>query len=539
MKAPRLSSIFALLAISATSGFTQNYVTSFGDFGWYSDDTRDGSVSATNGANELLGLNYTHASYGAGTAEADLKIAERIAWESPAFGTPNGLGALRLSTLTPSTGRLSNGKATLSLVNATTGFAEASTLTQSSFFGSLTYYNPATAQLALRIDIQSTLWNGPQPTNILGEDTWDLALVYVGSGTGAWRTDTINSTTGLWSVYKAGNASFSGALPEGKTLQQLADDATWGARLFGEGAKISNIQLGVGSSSANRTGYASALQLSFLNGGRPYEFVDGSKFSQVETVDPVYSSTSSQVYQVSGTVSAAGQTVAITNTGTTGEATTFSLQEGATLIVDEVTVEAGGILTGSGVIDGSVTIESGGELRGANSVSGETRVTNGATHRPGFSPTAFTNEGSYILEAGTLEIEIGGLAEATGDFDAPVTGDFDQLFYADGATLSFSTIEIAQWNGYTPAWGQTFNILYAPTITLGEDVFVIGTGAFAALEFELSVLSGVDFGSGTYEALQVTVVPEPSTLALLGAALILPLVALRRRRVSAAARLAA
>ncbi len=51
---------------------------------------------------------------------------------------------------------------------------------------------------------------------------------------------------------------------------------------------------------------------------------------------------------------------AIANTGTSGEAlTTFSVQDGATFVAEKVTVEAGGVLTGSGVIDGSVAAEAG------------------------------------------------------------------------------------------------------------------------------------------------------------------------------------
>ncbi len=514
-----LLTTLVLFASTAVGAWAQNYVTTFGDYGWYSDDTRDGSVTAVGGANELLGLTSSHPSYGTGSAEDDLLIADRIKWETPALNAPNGLGALHLSTLTPSTGRLSSGKATLSLMNATSGFAAASTLTNSNFYASLTYYNPANKQLALRINVQSTLWTGAQPTNILGENTWDLALVYVGNGTGAWTTDTLSQTSGLWSVYKAGNSPITGALPEGRTLAQLAADPIWGQRLFGDGAKISNIQLGVGSSSTNTQGYVSQVQLSFLNGGRPFDFVDGSQFETVTEVAPVYSASTSQVYQVTGTVGAPTDTVAIANSGTTGEATTFSVQDGATLVVEQVTVEGGGVLTGSGVIEGRVAVEQGGELRGANNVVGETNVSGGARHAPGFSPAAVFSDGNYVLNEATLEIEVGGTAEATGEFATPVTGEFDQLFYADGIELSFATIEIAQWNGLTLEGGETFNIMYAPTIELGEEVIVMGVGAFSELEFRLTLVPEASFGSGTYQALQVEVVPEPSTLALLAAAM--------------------
>ncbi len=178
----------------------------------------------------------------------------------------------------------------------------------------------------------------------------------------------------------------------------------------------------------------------------------------VTEVAPVYSASTSQVYQVTGTVGAPTDTVAIANSGTTGEATTFSVQTGATLVVEQVTVEGGGVLTGSGVIEGRVAVEQGGELRGANNIVGETNVSGGARHAPGYSPAAVFSDGNYVLNEATLEIEVGGTAEATGEFTAPVTGEFDQLFYADGIELSFATIEIAQWNGLTLEGGETFNI---------------------------------------------------------------------------------
>lgn len=518
---------------AGNGSMAQSYVTTFGNFDWFADDTRDGSLpTASNG---LLGLNYSHPSYGTGTSLGDTGIAQRIVWETPSFASPNGLGALKLSTLTPAgAARKSSGKATLSLINTDTGFAPASSLTESGFYGSLTYYNPAAAQLALRINVQSSQWTQSQTgysASIIGESTWDLALVYVGSGTGAWTTDALNSQTGLWSVFKqSGNTYFGGTAPERKTLQQLASDPIWGPRIFGTGSVISNVQLGVGSSSTNQTGYASSLQLSFLNGGRPYQFVDGANVSTVTTVEPTYSSSTSKVYEVTGDVSSPGETVAIANTGTSGEQTTFSIQPGATVTVASVTVESGGVLTGSGVVDGSVNV-SGGVLRGSNNVTGETAVSGGALHAPGFSPAAVYSAGSYQLDDATLQIEIGGTDGATGPYETPVTGDYDQLlFLGDAEITSFATIEIAQWNGFTLSYGQTFNILYAENITLDLDAEIIGVGAFAGFSFELNVLHDVAYDAGTYDVLQVTALPEPSTamLALLGAAAVLA----SRRRVA-------
>jgi hypothetical protein len=519
-----------LLWSTAAGALAQSYVDSFGTHGWYSDDTRDGSVAKTDSAYYLWGLDYTHPSYlngsHSGSVAADAEIAERISWTTPSIDAPNGLGALYLTTGAAIPG--SSGKATLSLLDSD-GFASSTTLLDSSFFGSLTYYNPDSAQLALRINIK--VQNPPPPTPGTtvppGEDTWDLALVYVGSGTGGWTTNTISATEGLWSVYRSVDTGYPTNLPERQTLAQIFSNPTWGGIIFNETSAITNIQLGVGSSSALREAYVSSLQLSFLNNGRPFEFVDPSKVADVTTLAPTYTATTSQVFQVTGTVGEPTDVVSVS--GTDGATATFSVQDAAVLTLEKLTIDAGGVLTGAGTIDGDVVVESGGVLQGANDVFGETKVAGGAHHKPGFSPAAVYSAGNYVLEEAILEIEIGGLTGAGGEFDNPVTGEFDQLFFGDGIELTFATIEIAQWNNFDLQLGDTFNILYSTSIDIaGLDI--VGVGEYADWDFSYTVISDAAFGSGTYQALQVTVVPEPGTFGLIALSTGLSLLLRRRSR---------
>ena len=101
--------------------------------------------------------------------------------------------------------------------------------------------------------------------------------MYTGAGitTGSWQTASITSTSGTWNLFdQSGNAYYttpgSGA---NKTLAGWAADATWGAKLFGAGAKVTDIQIGAGSFTVASTGYVDYLETSLLNGGDRVNFV--------------------------------------------------------------------------------------------------------------------------------------------------------------------------------------------------------------------------------------------------------------------------
>src|SRR5690606_3307449 len=135
-------------------------------------------------------------------------------------------------------------------------------------------------------------------------------------------------------------------------------------------------------------------------------------------------------------------------------------------------------------------------------------IQTGGTLAAGHSPGAMTIDGDYLLDAGTLQIELAGSGGVAGI-------DFDFYDITGTATLS-GVLELIGWDGFTPTAGQTFSVLTASSIDT--------TGlTLAGLDgFTYSILAG---GSG--QVLQLQAVPEPATgLLALGGAFVL----LRRRR---------
>jgi T5SS/PEP-CTERM-associated repeat protein len=86
-----------------------------------------------------------------------------------------------------------------------------------------------------------------------------------------------------------------------------------------------------------------------------------------------------------------------------------------------------------------------------------TLVQDGGTLAPGISPGITTVSADYNLNAGSLEIEIGGLTAGTEHDHVDVTGT---LNLGLGSTLDLSLI-----NGFTPVIGDSFDILDWGSIT--------------------------------------------------------------------------
>ncbi len=279
--------LFVVLLFTAASAFASPItVSSIGDKGWYSDDTR----SAT-GA-DLVGSTLTR--YGkpgqTATAADDATIAQMISVVA-ASATPTDAsgyvsdGALKLSKTSTGGGY---SKATLSAVS-TSGFAS-STATSSwadGFSAKYAYYTNSTAETAcLKIGVQSTAWSASQSGFTAlrsGESAWDLVLVNWDATPAAnvWTTADLNADSKIWYVYKqSGNGamvSLTGtkySINQLKTLTTTVGAVTydWDALLFGDGAKVSSVQLGLGSSTANSTSYVDYLQTSVYNGGDVVNF---------------------------------------------------------------------------------------------------------------------------------------------------------------------------------------------------------------------------------------------------------------------------
>jgi hypothetical protein len=292
-KGPQMRLLLALttcaIIFSATNSFADTlYVKQIGDGGWYSDDTRCAGK-------DLVGLNNTQPnarlSTVAPSAADDAQIAKQLQFVSSAPGNKAGL----MLTFDAS----SSGKATLSVINTTTGFASGAWYTD--FYLNFERYRSTPTNTTVKIDVQSTKWASSQlktdgsafVATHSGEAAWDLSLVYQGNFTpnDTWEDinltasgstvttatgSTVSSPTinnGTWKIYaQSGNTYFT-APSANKTLADWAADPIWGSILFGGSAKVTCIQIGAGSFSSASTGYVTYIETNLLNGGDAVMFV--------------------------------------------------------------------------------------------------------------------------------------------------------------------------------------------------------------------------------------------------------------------------
>lgn len=273
-----VSAVGVAVATIGTAMGATTVVNSFGDGGWYSDDTRSASGA------DLVGTNSTHAGKPGQTPTAadDTAIAQQIQFVAGPSGSTYG-GAVSFN------GTSGNpGKSTISAINLS-GFDDASNLVGNSSTFSATYQwygqpNPTTRTLGFRLGFQSTAWgtgpgqsqNGFTATRS-GESAWDLILTHVPSTSdNAWSTVNVDHDTGTWKLYaQAGNHFFDSynvsSLPT-QTLDDWNNDTTFGPLLFGAGAKVTSIEFGLGSYQRNSIAYLDYLQTNLLNGGDLIDF---------------------------------------------------------------------------------------------------------------------------------------------------------------------------------------------------------------------------------------------------------------------------
>ena len=110
-----------------------------------------------------------------------------------------------------------------------------------------------------------------------------------------------------------------------------------------------------------------------------------------------------------------------------------------------------------GTIVGETSVAVGGRLGGNGDFSGDIDVL--GTLAPGNSPgitTQLTGD-TFLLTGSVFEAEIGGLQAGEGD------GFHDRHVIADGSLIISpgATLEIRQWDGFTPARGDVFTIIQA------------------------------------------------------------------------------
>ena len=154
-----------------------------------------------------------------------------------------------------------------------------------------------------------------------------------------------------------------------------------------------------------------------------------------------------------------------------------------------------------------------------------TTISNRASLTWGNSPGVIDLLGGMNVQASAqMLFEIAG----TNNSNAPTTGvvDYDTVL-ADGNVTYFGTLSVALLSGFTPALGNSFQLI---ATTAGKTVTWSGTldalPLAAGLAWQVSVAPSTMAGY-TGQSLYLTVVPAPGALALLATA---GIIGARRRR---------
>ena len=196
--------------------------------------------------------------------------------------------------------------------------------------------------------------------------------------------------------------------------------------------------------------------------------------------------------------------------------------DGTLVAANGLLVDFGRNLSGQGMIESSNTLAKAtiingavvgtgtgltftGYVKGAGTFDGE--VTFAGTFSPGNSPTQTQTSGFSLLNTSTLIMELGGTSAGS---------QYDQI--VSSGTISLDGIlEVDLINGFTPVDGDTFQLF---------DYGSVPTGFFNS--FVLPDLAGnmTWDTSALYTTGNLTVVPEPSALALMAGGFLL---LLRRR----------
>lgn len=137
---------------------------------------------------------------------------------------------------------------------------------------------------------------------------------------------------------------------------------------------------------------------------------------------------------------------------------TLNLQRSVTFLDNSDILNYGELNIASAIffsgVNNTLTVPSGAVLRGTNTINGSLVVAIGGIFAPGASPGCTPIAGDYT-NAGTLEIELGGLTPCT---------EYDQVQVTGTAFLG-GTLDVLLFGGFTPTNGQEFVILDATTIS--------------------------------------------------------------------------
>lgn len=213
--------------------------------------------------------------------------------------------------------------------------------------------------------------------------------------------------------------------------------------------------------------------------------------------------------------------------------------QGVNTYSGSTTVEAGGLIV-DGSLSSAITVEAG-FLGGSGVVSGGVIIQSGARLAPGNSAGLLTSENNVALETGSsfeFELTMDTESGRGTNYDAmDINGSgilsifdgvaADLVFNGEGSTVDFTSsfwdsdrswLVFDNANGSALSSGDIFDMINISLDSLGQD--------FAVTEGELSFgLVGNDI------FLNYTAIPQPTSMALLGIALV-PTVLVRRRRVT-------
>jgi hypothetical protein len=175
---------------------------------------------------------------------------------------------------------------------------------------------------------------------------------------------------------------------------------------------------------------------------------------------------------------------------------------GSSSVGDTYTQTAGQTMNNGSMSGNSIAIQ-GGTLSGTGTITGDVTIESGATVSPGNSPGTLTMNGTFA-SSGNMLFEIGGLG--SGHYD--VLDIHGNAFFNGGAT-SFNFLN------FSPVVGNSWGFLHADSITGWNNLDFLFSGPGTGQTAQFSFANGV-------ETLRIVAapVPEPSTLLLLGIALV-------------------
>lgn len=288
-----------------------------------------------------------------------------------------------------------------------------------------------------------------------------------------------------------------------------------------------NIANTLGTFAGTTATYAFGSTDSTFNGDLNFNSTTSSSIGTGARTFEVHNTTTfANGFSSSGSITKTGEgTMALNNASTYTGGTTINA---GTLRVNNTT--GSGVGTGDLVINGG-TLSGSGLVGQASDASNVTFGDSGGTIAPGTSPGILTvNGGVDFTTAGTatFEVELDGLVLGT---------QYDQLVVntaTGGGTINLANATLSVLLGFAPAINSVFTIIdnnTASAVTgnfsglLDNNTFVVNTTTFR-IDYDGGILGGG-------QDVVLTVVPEPGTLVLAGAGLVMVLGRARRVRACA------